>query len=355
MDGAVLAILNKLRKGLKGSVNLNLLPQVFEHLPGWSMSEKVTAVPLSNPGSLSRLLDSLDGFYTSSEGWCYFQFRTAEARDHVMDLIRKSHPSIGDLVGPKGPVSPEFEHRYFTEPLLGNPWNSTDPWMGRYFFRCKKAWIGVMARVIQAPDGDKGEIPILQKVTDFSSDRLWKFLYSHGAKEQAAEVLEGMGDAKVRQVLSPSTIRTLDGTGTCGVCMANVKLSGQRIMRHGWNVQGTRSIGTYGNTWHTGPCFGAGYLPFELSPKACQDFLPQVEKYKESVEEGLRNLKSGKVTEFTDRYKNVTKQGDRDFAYLLKSAIEGAERKLKAIEEDIRTLKARIQTWEPKPLPSGIG
>lgn len=99
----------------------------------------------------------------------------------------------------------------------------------------------------------------------------WSWGYKNGLQELAAKALtETPQEAKP---LAPGE-RTLENTGTCGVCMQNVKLtSAQRVMRHGWQVGGNRQVGRIGYSWHTGPCFGVGYEPWEVSPKAADEYV----------------------------------------------------------------------------------
>ncbi len=71
-----------------------------------------------------------------------------------------------------------------------------------------------------------------------------------------------------------STTKT---TGTCGACFRGIALDKHdKIARHGWSEQGARKVGEYGNVWHTGPCFGAGHLPYEVSPDCTKAFLAEV-------------------------------------------------------------------------------
>lgn len=65
--------------------------------------------------------------------------------------------------------------------------------------------------------------------------------------------------------------------GTCPVCFGSFKVTAKGvIIRHGWSVQGSRTVGSYHQSWHTGPCFGVGYQPFEVSTKGTMDFFTQV-------------------------------------------------------------------------------
>lgn len=61
--------------------------------------------------------------------------------------------------------------------------------------------------------------------------------------------------------------------GTCPACFQSVTLNSDGfVMRHGWKVSGNRQVGAYHQSWHSGPCFGTGYEPFEVSTKGTVEF-----------------------------------------------------------------------------------
>ena len=65
--------------------------------------------------------------------------------------------------------------------------------------------------------------------------------------------------------------------GTCGACFKKFALDANgRVLRHGWREVGGRRVGSYGNVYHTGNCFGCGRLPFEVSPDCTRDFVAEV-------------------------------------------------------------------------------
>ncbi len=74
--------------------------------------------------------------------------------------------------------------------------------------------------------------------------------------------------------------------GTCHACFQTIALTAKGLVsRHGWKVLGNRQVGHYQQTWHTGPCFGTSYEPFEISTKGTVDYFWQV-----VVPAGTRNL-----------------------------------------------------------------
>ena len=66
-----------------------------------------------------------------------------------------------------------------------------------------------------------------------------------------------------------------NATGTCPACFRSMAVEGGKIVRHGWTEQGQRRVGQYGNAWHTGQCFGAGWSPFEVSPAGTVAYVTQ--------------------------------------------------------------------------------
>jgi len=45
------------------------------------------------------------------------------------------------------------------------------------------------------------------------------------------------------------------------------------VGRHGWQEQGGRQVGVYGQAWHEGECFGVGWLPFEISDEGTRAYI----------------------------------------------------------------------------------
>lgn len=87
--------------------------------------------------------------------------------------------------------------------------------------------------------------------------KVLQWLDAHGWKERAAAALG------VEPHL-PGVPRTRANTGTCGVCFANVKLDGGRLVLHGYQRPGDGMA--------HGRCWGVGHEPFELSPEATRKY-----------------------------------------------------------------------------------
>jgi len=47
-----------------------------------------------------------------------------------------------------------------------------------------------------------------------------------------------------------------------------------KVVRHGWReAGGTRRVGSYGHVFHSGACFGVGWLPYEVSSDCTTAFV----------------------------------------------------------------------------------
>ena len=113
--------------------------------------------------------------------------------------------------------------------------------------------------------------------------------------------------------------RTLDNTGTCACCGQNVKLSGGRIVQHGYTIR-------WG--FQSGSCFGVGYLPIEVSDEGLRAALSSYERIL-----GLARLSL--------EYGALTRRERGE----LEGRIGGAKSAIRHYAEAIRD-------WAPKALPS---
>lgn len=75
--------------------------------------------------------------------------------------------------------------------------------------------------------------------------------------------------------------------GTCPACFRAFVVLNGKIRKHGWTEQGGRQVGSYGNAWHTGECFGVGYEPFELSTEGTVAFVSYLGKMLAGAQERL--------------------------------------------------------------------
>lgn len=140
-----------------------------------------------------------------------------------------------------------------------------------------------------------------------------------------APIMEAVKAAKGRVVKGrkPSTTprkteeRTIENTGTCGCCGKNVKLSGGKLVAHGYTIK-------YG--FQSGNCFGVGYEPVEVSNKAIVAYLEVLNDYRDELVASLVGL-----DEDNKRW--------------------GIESNIRQVESDIKYFDKALAVWAPRALP----
>lgn len=151
--------------------------------------------------------------------------------------------------------------------------------------------------------------------------------------------------------------RTLDNTGTCGVCTMNVKREANGgLYHHRFTVH-------YGQ--REGKCFGTGYQPIELSPKVLEDYLEKVLRpylsacqtrlglvsdtmmcYEITSSHRLQPYVSGRL-----RLPMHFHKEDPLFETVRAEEIAHQHRLIRSTQSDIVALEKRIVEWTAKPLP----
>lgn len=164
---------------------------------------------------------------------------------------------------------------------------------------------------------------------------------------------------------------------TCPCCFRAMALdSSGNVVKHGWRESGGRRVGSYGNTWHVGQCFGTGYAPYEVSCQGTKDFEAKLLEVKADLEKGLATLKArpaklhGSYTEGYGRNKKTVSYeveddggsledvvGWRDgqsrscptgtYAWNLNLKIASVEGELRMLQLDLNTLAKAIADWKP--------
>jgi hypothetical protein len=146
--------------------------------------------------------------------------------------------------------------------------------------------------------------------------------------------------------------RTLENTGTCPVCSANVKRSADgTLVRHGYEVQ-------YGS--FVGDCFGVGFQPFELTPNGAEKFLEaltfrrdQLENRKAEVERGdvVVTVKvADRKSKLGFRFENVN-PGDANYAGARSATLRELDSELRQVESYVQHFAQKIQGWKLATLP----
>jgi len=172
----------------------------------------------------------------------------------------------------------------------------------------------------------------------------------------AASKVLGMDTPDVEKKLKDLYVRDLTNTGTCAICEGNYKRDGVNIGHHGFQRPGDGML--------HGSCFGVGFLPFELSPNACEAYIVELNKALKNAHEALENLpKSQTMTREDSKYDyalgrtivtyvEITRAVDStEFERLLKSEIHRTERRIEALNYDIKVFTAKVANWKADELP----
>jgi hypothetical protein len=353
---AVLALLRKLSKGLKGTFDADAVEATFKLFgPAWTVSEVVAPLAVTSSEATTALLKpwlskhdarawGYDGVKEPKEFWFKDTATATQALAEFKTLVRGS--------GPKGPSSVTLGDIYVSK--IGDVRFERE----RYLFDVTGIWVGVRALTFKMPKGDM-TLPFKpgMDATELSSDRFWKLAYASGARELALETLGSYDRVEVEKVLAPSKIRDLDNTGTCPVCFNNIKLSARSavpgmpgMVLHGYKRPGHGSV--------EGNCFGQGWPPFELSPKGTIAYANRLSIHVAMLRDQLSNLSD--ATQLPDphsiRAKPITKEESepRVWALAMERAEEGLKYKINWTEMDITRLEKAASTWKAMPLPTGL-
>lgn len=152
--------------------------------------------------------------------------------------------------------------------------------------------------------------------------------------------------------------RTLEHTGTCGICGKNVKIEGTGLYHHGFTLQ-----------WQSrnGSCFGRGYKPIEISSDVLVDYIAKVVRpYIKKETELLSFLQSGKrdgtIIEITSHFRNAPgtsrfpihlklAKGEPMFDQVVNENINHHESNIRMGEMELANREQQLREWAPRPLP----
>jgi len=359
-SGPVTKFLTRLRGKGKGTLNINVLEEALPLL-GWSIRKTTAAFRVPDNENIEPLLVAMlkpDGMwgYRGTKEPQYISFKSPERAERAYRIFTTK------ATKGKPPPHPKVDEIYYLEAIYPaeRGWGSFG---GEQSIVVTGWWVGVEAYEVTNSSGASVLLPLspddrgrYQDPIKWKMAKFWTWAYKNGIQDDAAAYLDSMGAEEVARATAPASARSLDGTGTCPACFNNVKLRrGERIMRHGWQVQGQRQWGSYGNTWHTGPCFGTGYLAFEVSPEGTKDYRDQaVIPYKKGVERELARVKRGTDPITVDkgrRWEKTLQPGDSEYARYQDISIKQGTKAISDLEQDIRTLDSRITGWKTATLP----
>lgn len=176
----------------------------------------------------------------------------------------------------------------------------------------------------------------------------WKPLVKSGRKALSAEERK-------------TPVRTLENTGTCGICGQNVKRThGQTVgglADHGFHISDRDGTCRYYG-FRSGTCFGVGYQPFEVSPQAVEMYIPALHEHLVSKKKELEYIRIA-----TEHYciDYLIRRGepktlrinasDNRFDQTKNTLISNTEHKIRTIEHAIERYELAVKNWVPAQLP----
>jgi hypothetical protein len=353
-------LMRSFAKGTKGSLHHRYLKEALTAL-GWQVEFGVGAVQF-NDSKLSDYLQNRNrmGHYimVGQEKKDVFFYQPLLDRDNrAGELLGQrdldyfmNHPKLSIRRSPSKPTNPELDVLYIQKGVLE---------VSQVYHQRKMAivlghvWLGVPSVSVVSPSGKEGTFltntdsnGYLPDLQDFKLTSLWKFLYDQGLQQQAQDFLSD----KPTMAVSPAKLRSLVGTGTCAVCLMNVKRKGDRLADHGFKVPRW----SYGRTRS---CYGTHFAPLEVSPAGAEAYLQGLRDEEKRMEKDLEKLKINDPPipiKEDRRSKEVLVPGDRLYAYYYDIRVREETRKLEWLRKDIGEVEARVRNWKPTPFPDEL-
>lgn len=213
---------------------------------------------------------------------------------------------------------------------------------GRFALQTKPWLIGKPAIEITDAGGNQTVVSLKAEERGmYSSAQLWTWGFKNGLQEAAKSVLAG----ESVQTAQPKTLRTLENTGTCPACFANVKLARGQIMRHGWTSSGGGSFGA--GAWHSGHCIGWNWPPYEVSPEGTKEALKRVKAHRDVVAASIDNP-SPDVYDFRGK---LIPQDSPNYHPAVKARQSRLKNELLDTGATMKFYEDKISSWVPKNLP----
>lgn len=338
LSSAAQKLVRVLSKKGKGTLDINALTEVMEAIdPKWDFREDVGVQKLDS--------DRLQGLFRKRHGVLLRNLYSGDKRTEIRSFDNEEakafqgRPDV-HLEVRREPSNPKMGHVYMEK------WEEEPREDGRVFTSFGTVWYGVPVWEVTAPSGKRVQIVVgIDTYGDgadpasFKSAALWKFLYDHGAQEGSESLLI---EAPAMRIM-PSKLRDLTNTGTCPVCTNNQKLRGDRMVDHGYVIPRFYSM-------RQKSCFGVGYPPYELSSKGCVAYRKALLNQLEKTQEDLQAVANDEKV-LLDRSKKPMPRDHKNYAYYKEEVIRGMQSDIKYLNEDIKTMDARIKTWKVAPLP----
>jgi hypothetical protein len=163
--------------------------------------------------------------------------------------------------------------------------------------------------------------------------------------------------AHVKKADQPREAAKGQTLGTCAICGRQHVVRGDKVVLHGYQRPGFGYI--------TGDCFGVGYQPYELSPKACEDYAVKMSDYITKEQERVALFRSGTVTEVNIKVGTEYRHGravaklvaigpeDRRFTARIAELIAQAESHIANATQVREEMEKRVRDWKPGKLIQG--
>lgn len=204
-------------KQSKGVVQMEMVSKAFALIPGWSIEETTTFLPLVSYDGNYILRAKLKawmeqwgvGYINGGSGGTAIEFRNI---DKDLDGARAAFVEAVELVTSSGKM-PEVE------PVRGCIY-TTVPEETRRFdnlercFQVRRAWLGVRGWTITTPNGTTTlASPVTSGGEPYDAERLegfarfWTFCYKHGLANAAKAALDRQDPAAVEAITAPAAER----------------------------------------------------------------------------------------------------------------------------------------------------
>jgi hypothetical protein len=361
LNKGALKFLESISKGRKGNLSIEALKDALTALPGWKVEPIATSYKVtgSNNGDVTDWFSKnhLSGaVLTISDPFgSYIRWKAGTAWNAGPVTPIKVSGTLFKWSRDQ-PNNPERGIIYSAK-MFNTPQLIQDNTLMHLGLDLSKCWIGADGYLITAPNGNSYSQP--EKLSrykfdwnSFTSGSLWTFLYKSGAKEQAEAYLNNADSDAIDRVVRPSTVRSLDNTGTCAVCFRNVKMTTGRskasiMVDHGYQVPKWYS-GRQGN------CPGVAQKPFEVSSDGTKFYLDKYLKPSLKLsEKTLKALKSSpdSIQDPTSRKPSMIEKGASNYQRTLEVLIARTESDIRSTKSAIERYDKIVRNWAAKPLP----
>lgn len=345
----IMEMIMKLRKNSTGFLNPSKLFKIIQYVPGWKM-EKGTFIIPTEPEHLTE--DRYEFRYVRYNDGEVFTTVIPGDNDE-REQIEKLHALVKEYAVDKLPPPDKLGKAKFFVTNLGDikeePFEHNDNI--RLSFTAN-LFTKERGHIITAPND---ETFILTKQPGYRIVVMTDFFKWANPKDgdlnfrANAMAAAGLGEIE-KNKYGNRRERDLANTGTCGVCGGNYKMKIGRLVDHGFTIP--RGWGG-----RQGKCFGVGYEPFEVSPKACQDYIKLIKGEMEKYSKLLNKAKDGKLNKlmvkghgFRAPMKEITPK-DSNWDRQLKMYITNIEGQLRAMNSDLERYTEIVNNWKPDDLP----